>query len=224
MFTFTKNKIISEADSIAEVLRSARKTRGLKIAKIAADLGIGEKYLSALEGGQFQNLPDGIYGKNFLREYGSYLGLDTKALLEMFEASTAEKKAAAKKELFSKQVVGSKEMLGLPRLFKNLGLTLLVLVCFLYLTYRLERIVAAPKLELINPTENFITVERSLQIIGKTEPETEIVINGEKILSDSAGNFLATVNLKTGINMIIVTAQKKFGRESQLTRQVLVRG
>jgi len=113
-------------------------------------------------------------------------------------------------------------MLALPRIFKNLALAAVVIVIFIYLSYRLEKIVAPPKLELSNPAANLITKERSLEIIGRTEPETQIIINGEKILSDSAGNFLTTVSLKTGINMITITAQKKYGRETRLIRQVLV--
>jgi hypothetical protein len=101
-------------------------------------------------------------------------------------------------------------------------LAIVVIICFIYLSYRLEKIVAPPLLELSNPAANLITKEHSLEIIGSTEPETQITINGEKIISDSTGNFLTTVNLKTGINMITVTAQKKYGQETRLIRQVLV--
>jgi cytoskeletal protein RodZ len=222
MTPFTKNKIISEADSVVEALKSARAKRGLKLGKIAEALGINEKYLAALEAGRFEELPAGIYGKNFLREYALYLGLDAASLIEMFEVSLATQKNQAKTELFSKQVIKQREMLALPRIFKNLALAVVVIVCFIYLSYRLEKIVAPPKLELSNPAANLITKERSLEIIGRTEPETQIIINGEKILSDSTGSFLKTVNLKTGINMITVTAQKKYGRETRLIRQVLV--
>jgi len=222
MSPFTKNQLISEADSVAEALKTARTKRGLKLGKIAETLGINEKYLLALEAGRFEELPAGIYGKNFLREYALYLGLEATSLIEMFEASLSAQKEQAKTELFSKQVVKPREMLALPRIFKNLALAAVVIVIFIYLSYRLEKIVAPPKLELSNPSANLITKERSLEIIGRTEPETQIIINGEKVLSDSTGNFLATVNLKTGINMITITAQKKYGRETRLIRQVLV--
>ena len=222
MTPFTKSQIIGEADSVADILKTTRIKRGLKLNKIAEILGVNEKYLSALEAGNFEELPAGVYGKNFLQEYAIYLGLDAASLVEMFEASLSAQKKQAKKELFSKQVIKPREMIALPRIFKNLALAIIVLICFVYLSYRLEKIVAPPKLELSNPPANLITKERSLEIIGRTEPETQIIINGEKILSDSTGSFLKTVNLKTGINMITVTAQKKYGREARLIRKVLV--
>lgn len=222
MTPFTKNQLVSEADSVAEILKAERTKRGLRLDKVAEALGINEKYLLALEAGRFDELPAGIYGKNFLREYALYLGLETTSLMEMFEASLTAQKAGIKKQLFSKQVIKPREMLAMPRIFKNLVLVIIVIICFIYLSYRLEKIIAPPLLELSNPAANLITKERTLEIIGRTEPETQIIINGEKILSDAAGNFLATINLKTGINMITITAQKKYGRETKLIRQVLV--
>jgi transcriptional regulator with XRE-family HTH domain len=222
MNLFISNQLISEADSVAEILKAERTKRSLKLGKIAETLGINEKYLIALENGRFEELPAGIYGKNFLREYALYLGLETGPLIEMFELSLTAEKAQTRTELFSKQVVKSGEMLALPRIFKNIALAAVVLICFIYLSYRLEKIVAPPTLEISNPAANLITKEHSIEIIGRTEPETQIIINGEKVLSDSTGNFLATVNLKTGINMITITAQKKYGRETRLIRQVLV--
>jgi len=222
MTSFISNQIISEADSVAEALRMARTKRGLKLIKIAEALGINEKYLSALEAGHFEELPAGVYGKNFLREYALYLGLEAAPLVEMFETSLSAQKERDKNSLFSKQVIKPREMIALPRIFKNLTLIAVVLICFVYLSYRLEKIVAPPELELSNPTANLITKEHSLEIIGRTESETQIIINGEKILSDSAGNFQTTVNLKTGINLITITAQKKYGRETRLIRQILV--
>lgn len=224
MTPFTKNQIISEADSISELLRDTRVLRGLKLESIAVDLGINFKYLAALESGDFRSLPAGVYGQNFLREYAQYLKIDPKPLIEMFVSSTSEEIGRVKKELFSKQVIKPGEMLIVPKILKNLALAGLVLICFIYLSYRLKTIVTPPMLSIANPTGNLITKNRSIEIIGLTEPETEIVINGEKILSDSTGNFLKSVSLKNGMNTITVVAQKKYGRQSEIVRQILVEG
>lgn len=222
MAFFISNQIIDETESVAETLRAARTKRGISLDKISETLGINEKYLFALETGHFDELPAGLYGKNFLREYALYLGLDAASLVKMFETSLTAKQELNKKELFSKQVVKPQELLALPRIFKKIALAVIVIICFVYLSYRLEIIVSSPMLELSNPATDLITKARALEIIGRTDPETQIIINGENVLSDSAGNFLTTVNLKTGMNQITIIAQKKYGRETRLIRQILV--
>ena len=73
MNSFFANKIITNADTIAEQLRQARLSKNVKLEDAANELGINRTYLEALEKGNFNKLPKGVYGKNFLREYALYL-------------------------------------------------------------------------------------------------------------------------------------------------------
>jgi cytoskeletal protein RodZ len=222
MLSFKKNIILTESDSLAEQLINARLARKLELRKVAQELNINLKYLEALESGRFDELPAGVYGKNFLREYAQFLNLDAPSLLRLFEAEIIGNKKRSEQELFSKQIVKSRYFLTLPKVIKSLALVLVVIICLAYLSIRLNKIVAPPSLFISTPADNLITDKFSVMVSGSSEPETQIMINNETILSDKAGKFSKQVNLKTGINIITITAQKKYGGKNTVVRQILV--
>lgn len=71
---------------IASQLREARTEAGIDIATAEYATKIRSKYLRALESGDWAALPEETSAKSFLRTYGDYLGLDGRALVEVFKA------------------------------------------------------------------------------------------------------------------------------------------
>ena len=64
-----------EAIGVGERLRRAREARGLTLDAVAASTHIRERYLEALEGERFEEIPGPAYVKGFLRNYALHLGL-----------------------------------------------------------------------------------------------------------------------------------------------------
>jgi cytoskeletal protein RodZ len=219
---FKVNKIFLDSETVAEQLRSQRQHYGYKLEKAAKELGINIKYLEALEKGDFNSLPSGVYGNNFLREYAMFLKLDPRPLLRLFDAEVTATKEKSQQELFAKQVVKARYFWATPKIIKNLLIAVAVAMCLWFLAYRLEKIVSPPQLTLSSPDNNIITKERSILVKGRAESETELTVNAEAVLLDLQGNFEKQVELKAGINTIIITAEKKFGRKTIVKRQVLV--
>lgn len=62
--------------SFGETLRRERELRGVTLAELAAATKISVRYLSALEGDQFDRLPGGVFNRGFVRAVARYLGLD----------------------------------------------------------------------------------------------------------------------------------------------------
>ncbi|KKQ62251.1 MAG: hypothetical protein US81_C0001G0042 [Parcubacteria group bacterium GW2011_GWE2_38_18] len=222
MNIFTEKKIFLDSETVAEQLRSRRQELGLKLEKIAKEISINFKYLEALEKGNFNLLPAGVYGKNFLREYAVYLKIDYRPLVEMFERETAGSNQRQQQELFSKQVVKAHYFLAMPKIIKGIVLVVIVAVCLFYLSYRVKQIAAVPSLNIQSPIDNLITKEKSVSVAGVAEAESQLIINGESIISDTNGSFLKEVDLKKGINIISITAQKKYGRSITIKKQILV--
>ena len=71
---------------IASQLRNARTEAGIDIATAEYATKIRSKYLRALESGDWAALPEETSAKSFLRTYADYLGLDGRALVEVFKA------------------------------------------------------------------------------------------------------------------------------------------
>ena len=70
---------------IGATLREARMRARIDISEVEAQTKIRAKYLRALENEEWDLLPGPVYAKSFLRTYGDYLGVDSRALVEEFK-------------------------------------------------------------------------------------------------------------------------------------------
>ncbi len=77
--------------SLGELLRQARDERGLELSDIAELTHVRREYLRALEEGRFEDLPEDVYTKNFVRLYAQAAGLDVDTTLETY---TRERRSA----------------------------------------------------------------------------------------------------------------------------------
>jgi cytoskeleton protein RodZ len=65
-------------------LRVAREARGVSLRRIADATKLSVRTLEALERGQLERLPGGIYRRNIVRSYAREIGLDPEATLREF--------------------------------------------------------------------------------------------------------------------------------------------
>jgi cytoskeleton protein RodZ len=65
-------------------LRAARESQGISIAQAALETRILQRYIAALEEGDFQQLPGDVYARGFVRNYAHYLGLPSEELIEAY--------------------------------------------------------------------------------------------------------------------------------------------
>lgn len=216
-------KNITDA-SVGEILQERRQQKRVSLEEAAAATKISVKYLAALENGDYRNLPDGIYARNFLREYCYYLKLDCQYLLELFEAETNLIKVEENDQpVFSRQLPKRQYFFSLPKVARNIILLITIILGFVFLGLKIEQAVAPSRLTIDFPPENYVTGESKITLTGQTEHEARLSINSQEVLSDETGKFSQEVNLKEGLNVITVRAKKKYGREAAVVRQVLVK-
>ncbi len=65
-------------------LAEARTAKGLSLADVEQITRIRQKWLEALENGEYGKLPRGAVARGFLRTYAAYLGLDVQAVLNLY--------------------------------------------------------------------------------------------------------------------------------------------
>src|SRR5215470_3956028 len=70
---------------IGTTLREARMRAHIDIGEVEARTKIRAKYLRAIENEEWDLLPGPVYVKSFLRTYGDYLGLDSRALIDEYK-------------------------------------------------------------------------------------------------------------------------------------------
>lgn len=223
MDNFVSNKIQQNNELLAEELKQRREDRKIKIETVAKKLKINLKYLQALENGQLEKLPAGLYGKKILQEYSIFLNLDTDFLTKLWEMETENRQKNNQQNIFSYKVPKKSYFLTIPAIIKNLLILLSVFVCLFYLGFYIKNIVEAPKLEIYSPADNLSITQNFIFVTGLSEPETNVTINNEPVLLDQKGNFSQKINLSSDLNTISISAKKKYGKQITITRRILVK-
>jgi len=71
--------------SVGETLRAERLKRNLTLDQISRELKISTRFLDAIEAGEFNKLPGGVFTRSFVRQYARLLGLDEEELADQVQ-------------------------------------------------------------------------------------------------------------------------------------------
>jgi cytoskeletal protein RodZ len=74
-------------NELGERLRAARESQGISISQAAIETRILQRYLVALEEGDYQHLPGDVYARGFIRNYADYLSSPADELIELYRRS-----------------------------------------------------------------------------------------------------------------------------------------
>jgi cytoskeletal protein RodZ len=78
-------------DELGHILREARDTKGLTLSEVQEQTRISQRYLEALEVGDYDLLPSPVHVRGFLRNYARFLNLDPEPLLERYEFGQSQR-------------------------------------------------------------------------------------------------------------------------------------
>lgn len=216
---------------LGEMLRTAREAKGVDLARVERETKIRERYLSALENGEYDDLPGAVYTRGFLRNYGAYLGLDAEELIDLYRIETssapAERQAlpAPPRPLATRR---TRAFVITPSAIVAAILTVLVGGFFAYLGYQLINYARTPDLRIIDPPGNVNGYDQlEITIRGETEPNAKVTVNNlaenPTVMADAEGRFEVTVRLVPGSNVIDLTADDPtLSRTSETVSRTIV--
>lgn len=75
----------SSVRTFGETLRQARLDKGVSLAEAEQDTRIRQKYLEALESEDWSAVPPPVYTRGFVRTYAEYLGLNPRAMVDLYQ-------------------------------------------------------------------------------------------------------------------------------------------
>ncbi|MBJ6723211.1 helix-turn-helix domain-containing protein [Geomesophilobacter sediminis] len=87
-------EVVSGA-AIGPLLKNAREAKGVQLEEASRVTKIGKNYLSAIEEGAFEKLPNPAYLKGFLRLYATYLGLSGDDIIARYQQTLTTTPIAA---------------------------------------------------------------------------------------------------------------------------------
>ena len=76
-------------ESVGKILAEARIAKGISLEKVSEAISIRPDYLEALENDDYSKLPEEVFVKGFIRNYGNFLGLQGPELVDLYKANKA---------------------------------------------------------------------------------------------------------------------------------------
>lgn len=106
------------------------------------------------------------------------------------------------------------------RFFIWFAITFIVLF---YLIWGVIHLFAPPKITIYEPTDNYVTTEKIINVKGRVSEKSLVLINNQIVNLDEKNYFEEKITLIEGVNVITVSARKKIGGQSETLRQIIVK-
>ena len=218
-----------EPTKLGTVLRTAREARFIDLARVERDIKIRVRYLSALERGDYRDLPEPIYTRGFLRNYGLYLGLDPEYLIDLYrlESGTPVERPSMPSRRRPMAARQGRSLVVSSGAVAAAILTILVLALVVYVVGELVVFGGTPDLRITDPAADVLAWDGDEYTIrGITEPNSTITTDGLRqnpsTVADADGAFSVRVGLVPGANVITLVANDPLtGRDSAAVRRTI---
>ncbi len=219
-----------EVHKLGEVLRTAREAKGVDLARVERDTKIRERYLAALEAGDYADLPGAVYTRGFLRNYGAYLGLETEYLIDLYrlESSAATERPALPSSPRPLATRRSRAFVVTPGAIGAALLTILVGGLVAWIGYQFVTFARTPELRITEPAGNLSSyAELTLTVRGVTAPNARVAVSNlaenPTVTADEEGAFEVVVRLVPGSNVMqLVATDPVTGRSSEMEERTIL--
>jgi cytoskeletal protein RodZ len=192
-----------------EILMEERKSKKITLEEVEKATRIRKKLLQAIEENDWKNFSSKTYIIGIIKSYGKFLNLDEEKLIAFFRR-LYEKEEEIK---FKEKLAGSYLTPQSKKIFK-LSVFLISLLFFLYFAYQLKIYFSPPKVTILSPKQTIFKRENKIKLIGKTEKEAIVNINGERVYQNQDNIFEFFVPLINPKNEVIIEVTGANGRKT----------
>jgi len=224
--------LVAGGPSLPDRLAAARERKGVDLMRAERDTKIRVRYLSALERGDYRQLPGAVYTKGFLRNYAIYLGLDPEDVLHQWRRERGDQAMPAPLIVPLRPIAEPARPLTFsPSVIVAALLTFVVVAFGIYVSIQLLRYAKPPELAVTNPSTAVIDVDDSItsyQLSGTASPGSTIsvAVAGSQPITVSAladGTWTVPVQLRRGRNQLEVTAtDPDTGKTAESPRTIVI--
>jgi len=198
------------APPVGETLQLARERKGVDLYRAERDTKIRLRYLSALEDGDYDELPAPVYTKGFLRNYAIYLGLEPDDILDRWRDEMEQQRTATRVAVIPPPMPivepGGRRVHITPSMIVA-GLVGLVVILFVgYIGIQLLRFAEITPIKITYPTDVFSQVDAaSVTLAGTSSPGARVHITGPgdqlyDVTAHDDGTWTQEVRLARGQN------------------------
>ena len=227
-----EREIADPGPSLPDRLAAARERKGVDLVRAERDTKIRVRYLSALERGDYRDLPGAVYTKGFLRNYAIYLGLDPEDVLRQWRRERGEQTAPEAVIVPPGPIEEPSRPLHFsPSVVVAALLTAGVVLFFVYLGSQLLRYSKPPELTVTRPATAVLQVDENAttySLAGMTSPGSIVTVTAPgraelTAAAQSTGEWNVQVDLRRGQNRFQITARNpETGKEAETPREVVI--
>ncbi len=204
-----------QPEKLGEILISARIKKNVSLDQASKDLGIAFKYLESLEHDNLLGLPGKKEIKKYLKVYCKYLKFNFRKCwkaVQILQAEIDRKNGVIKRSYFR----------AWPAFIRKALILLLVIAVLTFLAYKVGQIFTPPPLKILEPQDGVKTYGSQMRVVGVSQKEAEIIINNKAIFVDNNGYFETPLDLQKGLNLIKISAKKKYSQAREVELRILL--
>lgn len=206
--------------TVGSILKEAREAKRLTVEEVEVATKIRAKFLEAIEADDYTILPSQAYAKGFVKNYGEYLGIPSGTILAFFRRQTKE---ITKSSILPKGVARTLNRTWLqltPGKFLIFLFVGLVVSFLVYLGLQYRQLQDPPRLSIEAPVSNATVTVKKVEVLGATDPDSTVTVNGISVLVRSDGKFFDQLTLEPGINTITVVSTSRYGKTTTVTMPI----
>ncbi|MEO5703912.1 MAG: helix-turn-helix domain-containing protein [Candidatus Limnocylindrales bacterium] len=224
---------VDAGPGLPDRLTAARERKGVDLVRAERDTKIRVRYLSALERGDYRDLPGAVYTKGFLRNYAIYLNLDPEDVLRQWRRERGDQVGPEPIIVPPRPLdEPSRPLKFSPSVVVAALLTAGVVLFFVYLSSQLLRYSRPPDLAVTNPATAVVEVDEattSFQLAGTATAGSTITIKAAgqtqpvRVTVLANGEWSYQVDLRRGQNRFEIDAiNTETGKSSESPRTVMI--
>ncbi len=218
---FVMRKLDRVPQTLGEKLRALRRGQAVSLVMLEETTHIQKRYLEALERGRYDELPEPLYTRNFIKAYARVLGADETYFLELYEQESGRTDLLTPHRLPRQRV--SRSWLLSPSAFLKFSMFAAVGVLFVgYFVWQVTGVLRPPTIVIESPTDGLAADSALVAVRGHVEnDDVTLVVNGHQVVVNNDKTFTTTIDLSLGLNVITVEGTRRYSQKATEIRRVV---
>ena len=180
------------------------------------------KHILALKEAKFEELPANVFVKGYLLKIAKVLNVDFEELWNLY-LEDYNKLAMPKPDILpSNRFEQSKKVTHhLLKILRYIPILAVIITVIGFIFLQSKNLFGEPKLKVTTPAfETIETTDNPFVVEGEGQPHSYITINNKEIYLSDDGKFSEPIQLKEGLNEVIIEATNRAGKTKTITRKI----
>lgn len=202
------------------ILRKRREETRKSLSRVSQETKIQERFLRFIESDDYSKFDSGVFVSGFIKIYADYLDLDVDKVLALYRRTSKEQ--PKKKAVRDKKEINIKELLT-PLNIAIAVISVAVITSLSYFNYQFNEFRKEPEIQIISPANESTVESETVSVLGVSDANSEVTLNGEKVDLKDDGSFEVDLKLEEGENLITILAKNSHNSEKETKKDLRIK-